>query len=123
LRVLGKVILGILSIEPIIFFALFFGWLLPSFMAPRHGTEPSLFHERLEALMPLAKTSLLFIIVLIVVYAIALSRRADLQVGEKVGVPVVILFSNGLALPFVWWLYVWRESNLGNISRRPAPPN
>ena len=55
---------------------------------------------------------------LLLLYAVLLYRRADLDPGEKVGIPVAILFTNGIVLPFVWWLYIWRGSNLQGLSRR-----
>lgn len=119
LKLFGKIVLGVLSLEPLIFFAAFFLWLLPSFVAPRAApNEPSLFQQRFGTLIPLAIASSVLIVLLLLVYVVLLARRGDLQVAEKIGVPLGILFSNGIILPLVWWLYIWRESGLTRISQR-----
>lgn len=114
----GKALLGVISFEPIIFFTLFFVWLLPSFRMRTKNGVPSLFEERFELLLPLAIGSSILLIVLLLTYVVLLARRPDLSVAEKVGVPLGIFFTNGIILPLVWWLYVWRESNLADLPRK-----
>jgi hypothetical protein len=121
LKTLGKLLLGILSFEPLVFFGLFFFWLLPSFMVQPDDGQESLFSDRFDVLIPLAIASSVLILALLLVYAVLLARRPDVHIAEKVGVPLGIFFTNGIVLPLVWWLYVWRESNLTAISRPTRP--
>jgi hypothetical protein len=113
-----KVLLGLVSLLPIAFFVIYFGWLIPAFFFRSGAGEESEFSRRFDVLVPLAMATGGILIVLLLVYTLLVARRADLQIGEKVGVPVIILFSNGMLLPLIWWLYVWRESNLNALSRR-----
>jgi hypothetical protein len=117
MKLLGKILLGILSFVPVVFFAAFFFWLIPSFFR-RSAAGPSLFSTRLELLLPAAIATSVILLMLLVIYAVVLWRRPGLAVAEKVGVPVAILFSNGIILPLVWWLYVWREADLATIRQR-----
>lgn len=113
-----KVLLGVLSFEPIVFLAVFIFWLVPSFMGTASsGKGQSSFEQRFELLLPLAIASSILVLVLLVVYTVLLARRPDLQVVEKIGIPLGLIATNGIFLPLVWWLYIWRESNLSRASR------
>ena len=113
-----KILLGVVSLVPIVFFAFFFFWLIPAFFAPRAEGSPSLYSQRFDSLVPAAIATSVMVMLLLLLYALLLYRRADLDFGEKVGVPFAIFFTNGLVLPVVWWLYIWRESDLQALSRR-----
>ncbi len=118
MRTFGKALLGVISFEPIVFFALFFLWLLPSFWVRTANKVPSLFEQRFDDLLPLAIVSSFVVILLLLTYAVLLARRPDVAIAEKVGVLLGIVFSNGIILPLVWWVYVWRESNLSDLPRK-----
>jgi protein-S-isoprenylcysteine O-methyltransferase Ste14 len=122
-RTIWKVLLGVFSCLPIAFFVVFFFWLIPAFFDDRVDGQISEFERRFNMLLPVAMATSVVLILLLIVYGLLLARRTDLQIGEKIGVPVVILFTNGILLPLVWWFYIWRESNLNALSRRaPAQP-
>ena len=110
--------LGAVSLVPLVFFGFFFFWLVPAFFAPRVEGAPSLFSQRFDQLLPVAMVTSGTLMLLLVVYATLLYRRSDVQIGEKIGVPLGILITNGIILPFVWWLYIWRESNIDRLTRR-----
>jgi len=110
MKTILKLLLGVISIEPIAFFLLFFVWLLPAF--GRHANGHSLFRERFHTIVPFAIASSVMIIALLLIYTIVLARRPDLTTVEKIGVPLAIVMTNGILLPLIWWLYIWRESNL-----------
>lgn len=118
MRTTWKVLLGVVSLAPVLFFALFFFWLIPAFFAPVMEGAPSLFSQRFESLRPLALDVSAVLILLLLLYVTLLARRPDVHLGEKIGIPLVILFTNGIVLPVVWWLYIWRKSNLNELSRR-----
>ncbi len=118
MKVFGKLVLGALSLVPAAFFALFFAWLLPSFFRRSPHQEPSLFAMRFDLIAPIAIGTSALLIILMLFYTVLLARRPDVQVAEKVGVPLGIFFTNGIVLPLVWWLYVWRGSNLAALGRR-----
>ena len=106
---LAKLILGVLSLVPFVFFALFFGWLVPAFFAPTPEGEETLFGQRFDQLVPLAMMTSALLVVVAIVYAVMLARRPSISLPEKVGVPVAIVFTNGIILPLVFWMYVWRR--------------
>jgi hypothetical protein len=113
-----KVLLGLVSLLPLAFFAIYFAWLIPSFFYSSSTGGETEFSRRFDVLLPAAIAASVALIVLLLIYAVLLARRPDLQIGEKIGVPILILFSNGILLPLVWWLYIWRGSNLDALSRR-----
>jgi hypothetical protein len=108
----AKLLLGILSLSPILFFCVFFLWLLPSFFRTAPGA-PS-FRDRFELIVPFAIATAASVVLQTILYGVVLARRTNLAVIEKVGIPAVILVTNGIVLPFVWWLYIWKG--------RPASP-
>ena len=121
MKIIGKLLLGLLSVVPLVFFGFFFFWLLPSFFSPSAlPNGRSEYTTRFDMVIPFAIGTSVLLIVLLIVYSILLARRPDVQIGEKIGVPLGIFISNGILLPLVWWLYVWRESNLASISRPRA---
>lgn len=116
---IGKVVLGLVSSIPFVFFILFFFWLIPAFFVHQpEGQEESLFSQRFDALVPLAIATSVVLIALTAVYAIILARRPAVSLGEKIAIPIAVIFTNGLILPFVFWVYVWR----GRGSGQHAPP-
>ena len=117
-----KILLGVASLVPLVFFASFFFWLVPAFFARRVEGEPTLFSQRFDTLQPLAIGVSGMLLFLLVVYATLLYRRPDVSSDEKIGVLVTIFVTNGIVLPFAWWLYVWRESSLAHLSRRRRAP-
>ncbi|HET7434439.1 MAG TPA: hypothetical protein VFN10_06960 [Thermoanaerobaculia bacterium] len=112
-----KIALGMLSLEPLVFFAVFFFWLIPSFwgLTP---TAAMTYRERFDALVPFAVASTVVLLVLALTYTALIATRSDVTVVEKVGVPITIIISNGILLPLVWWLYIWRNGSLRSTSRR-----
>jgi glucose-6-phosphate-specific signal transduction histidine kinase len=116
LRTTWKLLIGALSFIPLLFFAVFFFWLIPAFFAPRVEGAPSLFSQRFDSLLPVAISTSAILIALLVLYAALLYHRPGVHVGEKIAIPLGILLTNGIILPFVWWLYIWRESNMQKLS-------
>jgi hypothetical protein len=113
-------LLGVLSVEPLAFFAVFFFWLLPSFGRSTESASVSIFRERFHMLVPFAIVSAVLLLILMLVYIIVLARRPDLSVGEKIGVPIGIFVTNGIVLPLIWWFYVWRRLSLNAFTVRRA---
>lgn len=94
--------------------------LIPSFFAPRENGAVSEFARRFDMLMPAAIATSLLLVILVAVYTWILARRPDLQTGEKIGIPAVLLVTNGILLPVVWWFYIWRDASIAGLSRRPS---
>lgn len=115
MKALSKLVLGIFSLVPVVFFVAFFGLLLPSFFRAHASGQRSIFATRFDALVPFAVSTSILLLVLLLVYTVLLVRRSDLHIAEKIGVPLGILFTNGIVLPAIWWLYVWRESSVRGL--------
>jgi uncharacterized membrane protein YcaP (DUF421 family) len=106
------ILLGVLSLEPLGFFAMVAMWLLPSV------ASGSLFRERFHRLVPFALATAILVVSQLVIYALILARRTSVSIVEKVCVPACIFISNGIVLPFVWWLYEWKRSDFRALFRR-----
>lgn len=122
MKIFGKLVLGVFSFIPIVFFGLFFASILASVIRQTPDIGESLFGISFERIIPLAMVTAIVLLLLMLFYTVILARRPDLEVVEKVGVPLGIFFTNGIVLPLVWWLYIWRESNLAAAGRREKQP-
>ena len=118
---LVKIVLGILSVVPFLFFVLVFTWLMPVVFAPLpEEVRQSLFSRRFDPLVPLAVAALVLFVLLTVAYAVLVYRRPALPLAEKIAVPMAIIVTNGLVLPLVFWVYVWRGRGSDKDTSVPA---
>lgn len=99
-----RIAVGLVSIEPLVFSIGVVGWLVASF-----GRAP--FASTFPVVKWAAGISAVVLIALTLFYGVLLTRRTRVSLAEKIGVPLAILFSNGIILPLVWWVYVWRPSD------------
>lgn len=115
-----KLLLGLVSLLPLIFLVTLAFWIVPSFLlSPERGV--SQFGFTSDAVAPYAIGAVALLLVLIAIYTLLLLRREDVHPVEKAFVPVAILFTNGFVLPVVWWLYVWKGRSIASIrASRPA---
>lgn len=79
----SKVMLGLLSLSPIIFIGVVLFWRLPSFSMGSDPVHLIMFRSRFSRLVPFAIAASVVVLVLVFVYAVILARRPDLPVIEK----------------------------------------
>ncbi len=116
-----KWLLGLLTLWPFLYVALLLGMFVISFLGLEHrgpGDDPftvrgDLFPVPFEAIFGVHIGTFLLVAGLMVVYAVAALRNAELSDGLRIWWLLLIVLGTFLFLPVYWWMYV-------RPSRRPA---
>jgi hypothetical protein len=105
-----KILLGLASLWPLVYMALFFIFVLSSFffLSRSAGQEvgpPISF----MVIFLLHLLTMLWIIALTVFYIVNVFRNQRVDKDKKALWAVVLFMGNVIAMPIYWYLYVWKE--------------
>ncbi len=103
----AKLVLGVATLWPLIYFLGFTVLLFSIFTAIIEGRDGP---EMFAVIAPIHIFTILWVFMLTVVYIVDLFRN-DRVSGDKKALWAVVIFLGGLvAMPIYWYLYVWREA-------------
>ncbi len=63
--------------------------------------------------------TMLFILALTIFYIVDIFRNNRVEKDKKALWAIVIFMGNAIAMPIYWYLYIWKEANVGG----PSPPD
>ena len=104
------VIIGVLTIWPIVYFFMFLGFMFISFstIAAHAGKPPSF--DAFRYIFPLHLLTMLLMFVLTALYVVHAFRTDRIAEDKRVLWVVILFFGNMVAFPIYWYLYLWRPS-------------
>lgn len=98
----AKIILGIATLWPILFVAIF---LLYGFFLP---VVPQL-REVGNVMFYIGAPTMLWVMALIILYFINVLKNDQIRGENKAWWVVLLFFTHIIAMPIYWYLYIWRE--------------
>ncbi len=105
------VVLGLLTVWPILYFVLFMGFMAFAFASIGSGGKGKPF-EAFWLIFPLHIATMLLMFALTATYVVH-AFRTDRIAGDKRVLWVVVLFlGNMIAFPIYWYLYLWRPEEV-----------
>ena len=124
MRTLAKILLGLATLWPFAYLALFFIFILSSFFFLSAGPEADPVSFRIIFLVHLL--TMLWILALTVFYIVNVFRNERVDKDKKVLWAVVLFMGNIIAMPIYWYLYIWKEPAMrlsGPASLNSGDPN
>lgn len=106
------VLIGVLTVWPIVYMILFFGFIAFSFTSARSGND-SAFPALFAYILPLHLLTILLMFALMAVYIVHAYRSDRIPNDRRILWVIILIFGGLIAFPVYWYLYLWRE-------RRPA---
>jgi len=100
-----KIIIGLFTIVPIIYMALFFA----SFFPIMSGTDDSFIFDNFAVLMIVHLMVMLLTFGLVAFYIVFLFKTTTVKSEIKALWAVVLFMGGPIAMPIFWYLYVWSE--------------
>lgn len=106
-----KFILGIATLWPILYMAIFFIFVFSQvFLFPqKEAPSPSGPPTRFLVIFGLHFLTMLWIFVLLIIYIVNLFRNERVPQDKKALWAAVLFLGNMVAMPIYWYLYIWRE--------------
>lgn len=125
----AKVVLGIVSLWPVIylfvfmafFFIQFFGVFSRPLVSPQPVDTIAAFHL-FRTFFILQLLAMVVIIALTALYIIDVFRNDRVTPDRKVLWAIILFMGGMLAMPVYWYLFVWREPERPPVSHDPMPP-
>ena len=114
------IVLGILTVWPILYFFLFLGVMFFSFASMTSPGHPPRVFELFRYIVPLHLLTMLLMFALTAVYVVHAFRSDRIAEDKRVLWVVVLFFGNMIAFPIYWYLYLWRGGG-GRSPSRTAP--
>jgi hypothetical protein len=111
-----KVLLAALTVWPLFYFFGFTVWVV-AILA--WGDRDSVGDEW-DVLLPLHVATMLLTVGLTVVYVLHVFRSGRVREDQRLLWAAIIFVGNVLAMPFYWYLYVWREPARADGADSPA---
>ena len=105
-----KILLGILSIWPIVYMVLFFVFIFVIFM---HSNVP------IYVIFPLHILTGFLNLGLTVFYVVHAIKHIDPKNDMRVIWIVILIVASIIANPIYWYLYIWKEKGQGLITQGP----
>lgn len=107
----AKIILGIVTLWPVIYFILFFVFIFAEFffMTSSGGAPQDELFNNFFILMAAHGFTMLLTIVLLIIYIANVFRNDRVLKDRKVLWAVVLFLGNMIAMPVYWYLYIWRK--------------
>ncbi|MGD8514138.1 MAG: hypothetical protein PVF52_00885 [Granulosicoccaceae bacterium] len=106
-----KLVLGPLSIVPLLYFIGFFVFVFSMVfggMSPPFTESPGLANDWFLKLFIAHFATILLIMALIVTYLVVLFKSTSIEQNMKVLWTILLLFFGVFAFPVFWYLYIWR---------------
>ncbi|MGD8998807.1 MAG: hypothetical protein PVF75_00210 [Granulosicoccaceae bacterium] len=106
-----KLLLGLLSIIPLLYFIGFFVFtfsMVFGAMMPPFAESPELANDWFLKLFIAHLATMLLIMALIVTYLVVLFRSTSIEQNMKILWTILLLFFGVFAFPVFWYLYIWR---------------
>jgi len=97
-----------LTIWPVLYIFLFFGFILWTFMSIGIGGAKPDSPGAFMIIFPLHMLTMLLMFALITVYVVHAFRTNLIPEDRRVLWVIVLLFGNLIAAPIYWYLYLWR---------------
>lgn len=114
-----KVLLGALSLWPLVYTALFIGFFfLAMLFGPGRAETGTSVGPQWALFIGVHLLTMLLILALEVFYIVNIFRNKRVESDKKALWAIVIFFGNAIAMPIYWYLFIWKEANVGN----PPPP-
>lgn len=115
----SKIILGIISLLPIIFIAAYFIWFI-SFFADMMNTAghrqnnpdsmPPYFIKNILWMMMLVGLSMLISVGLMIYYIIHVVNNKSIDSNERIVWILVFIFINIIGYPVYWYMRIWKDN-------------
>ena len=121
----SKVLLGILSIWPVLWIGIFFGLMmimmftLPHMPPPKQSGPPVLF---MAMIIPHFLT-MMVVLGLQVFYILKLLKEERLDSTQKTLCALIVFMGNIIAFPFVWYVFIWKDDPLLFLGKKPVVEN
>ena len=103
-----KVLLGLATLWPFIYFILFFVVIFSTILY-LPGSEESGPPPLIALILPLHLLTMFVTLALIVFYIVNVFRNARVDKDKKALWAVVLFMGNMIAMPIYWYLYIWPE--------------
>lgn len=106
-----KIILGIATLWPILYMAIFFVFIFSQVFLFSQKEAPSQSGPPPKFLMifGLHFLTMLWIFALLIIYNVNVFRNNRVAKDKKALWAVVLFLGNMVAMPIYWYLYIWRE--------------
>jgi hypothetical protein len=118
----AKVLLGVATLWPIVYVFLFIAFFFSAFLfgpgTAETGTGSGM-PPLMALLFVLHLLTMVFILALTVFYIVDIFRNDRVEKDKKALWAIVIFMGNAIAMPIYWYLYIWKEANIGG----PPPPD
>jgi hypothetical protein len=113
----NKILLGLATLWPFLYLILFFVFIFASFIfMPAQQGEQSGLPVAFGVLFAIHFLTMFWIIGLTIFYMVNVFRNDQVDKDKKVLWAVVIFLGNMIAMPVYWYLYIWKEPSIGNLS-------
>lgn len=97
-----------LTIWPVLYIFVFFGFIIWTFMSIGMGSTKSGSPGAFLFIFPLHMLTMLLMFALITIYVVHAFRTNLIPEDRRILWVVVLLFGNLIAAPIYWYLYMWR---------------
>jgi len=112
-----SLLLGVATITPLVYIAIFLAYFMPQFQSlGQGGLNPRGFFDLLFLVSGLHLIVLMFILALLMVYMTTVTR-SDIPMNRKSTWILALLLGNVVVMPVFWYLHIWRvprDENPGN---------
>lgn len=112
-----RIILGIATLWPIFYIALFFLFIFSQIFLFSQQKPPSF--GTFFTMFILHFLTMILVIALLIIYIVDLFRNDRVQKDMKPLWAIVILLGGIIAMPIYWYLYIWREPKEINKATSP----
>ena len=103
----AKIILGIVTLWPILYLVVFFAFILSQFFLITQEGTPSF--EPFFLIFGLHFLTMLWIFALLIFYIINVFKNDRIAQDKKTLWAVELFMGNMIAMPIYWYLYIWCE--------------
>ena len=120
-----KVLLGIVTLWPIVYMVIFFVFMVLQVFSLSSGAiagepSPDLFLDRFFLIMALHLFTMIWIFTLLIIYIVNVFTNDRVEKDKKALWAVAIFLGGMLAMPVYWYLYIWRKPRDTNTSTTPS---
>lgn len=102
----AKVLLGIVSLWPIVYMFLFFVFVFSMAFGFGKGEDPG---PAMAIVFGLHLLTMILILALTIFYIVNIFRNDRVDKDKKALWAIVIFMGNAIAMPIYWYLYFWKE--------------
>lgn len=107
-----KLLLGALTIWPIMYIALFFGAAFYSILIGQTKELTGIW----DLIIPLHLLTILIIFALMIFYVVNVVRNHRIKSDMKAVWAIVVVLGGPIALPIYWYFFIWKDTDTGASS-------